>query len=112
MSDYKFKRPLDFNPGRRRFLTGYIPGAALISYTVKSGIMVAVLNFLWVILGRKVSGSESLHYPGYHEQQKRLKQTGEWQERIELEKSRLSAGEVRHEEVYRDSKIEYKLIGM
>ncbi len=89
MSDHKTKKPSDFNPGRRRFLTRDIPGAALAGYTVKSGITVAVLNFLWVILGRKVSGSESLHYPGYHEQQKRLKQIGEWQERIELEKSRL-----------------------
>ncbi|MHC4139362.1 MAG: hypothetical protein ACYSR1_05850 [Planctomycetota bacterium] len=111
MSDYKFKRPLDFNPGRRRFLTRDIPGATLAGYTVKSGITVAALNFLWVILGRKVSGSEPLHYPGYHGQQKRLKQTGEWQVRIELEKSRLSAGEVRHEEIYIDSKTEYKLIG-
>ena len=54
---------------------------------------------------------ETVHYPGYHEQQKRLKQTGEWQVRIELEKSRLAAGEVRPEEIYEDSKIEYKLIG-
>ena len=48
--------------------------------------------------------------PGFHEQQKRLKQTGEWQARTELEKSCL-ATEARPEEIYRDSEIEYKLIG-
>ena len=111
MSDYRFKRPLDFNPGRRLFMIRDIPGAALAGYAIKTGIASTALELLLSSTGQKAFGTEPLHYPGYHEQQKRLKQTGEWQVRIELEESRLSAGEVRHEEIYRDSKTEYKLIG-
>ena len=111
MSDHKLKNLADFNPGRRRFITRDIPGAALAGYAIKTGIASAVLELLLSVTGQKVFGVEADHYPGYHEQQKILKQTAEWQERIELEKSRLAAGEVRPEEIYRDSKIEYKLIG-
>lgn len=108
---YKRKKPLNFNPERRRFITRDVPGATLIGYTIRSGIALTVLNCLWVIFGQKVLGSEFLHYPGCHEQKKSLNQTGEWQARIDLEKSRLADGEVRPEETYRDSEIEYKLMG-
>jgi hypothetical protein len=77
----------------------------------KSSISVAVINFLLSVLGRNAFASEPVHYPGYHGQQKRLKQNGEWQVRMELEKSRLAAGEVLPDEIYRDLGIEYKLIG-
>ncbi len=101
----------DFNPLRRRFLIRDIPGAVVSWYAVKAGIAVGAIEFFFTSLEQKAFGSETVHYPGYHEQQKRLIQTGEWQVRIELEKSRLAAGEVRPEEIYEDSKIEYKLIG-
>ncbi len=110
MYDHKPNRSSDFNPGRRQFLIRDIPGAALAGYAVKTGISAAVLELFLAGTGLKVFGSEPAHYPGFHEQQKRLKQTGEWQARTELEKSCL-ATEARPEEIYIDSEIEYKLIG-
>ncbi len=112
MSDHKTKKPPDFNPGRRRFFINDIPGSLVFGYAVKTGIAVAALELFFSSPGQKTFGSENVHYPGYHEQLKRLKQNGEWQVRIELEKSRIAAaGEAHPEEIYRDSKIEYKLIG-
>ena len=110
MSDYKPNLYSDLNPGRRQFLLKDIPGAALAGYAVKAGIVTAVIEFL--LAGtRLASGSETAHYPGFHEQQKRLKQNGEWQVRVEQEKSRLAAGGVLPEETYKDADIEYKLVG-
>ena len=110
MSDYKPNLYSDLNPGRRQFLLKDIPGAALAGYAVKAGIVTAVIEFL--LAGtRLASGSETAHYPGFRDQQKRLKQNGEWQVRVEQEKSRLAAGGVLPEETYKDSDIEYKLVG-
>lgn len=111
MSDHKLKQSSDFSPGRRRFMIRGITGTVLAGYAVKTGIAVAALELLLTSTGLKVFGSEAVYYPGYQEQQKRLEKNGEWQVRIELEKSRLAEGEVLPDEIYRDSEVEYKLIG-
>ena len=111
MSDHKTKKHLDFDPERRRFISRDLPGTALIGYIANSGIAVALLNFICAVLGQNVFASESLQYPGYHEQQRRLTQNDEWQERIELEKSRLANGIVCPRQIHVDRDIEYKLIG-
>ncbi len=110
MSDHKPNRFSEFNPGRRQFLSKDIPGAVLAGYAVKTGITVAALELFLAGIEPKVFGSEHDHYPGFHEQQKKLKLTGEWQERAELEKSCLAI-DARPEEIYIDSEIKYKLIG-
>jgi hypothetical protein len=111
MSNHKPNLSSDFNQERRQFLTKDIPGAVLAGYAVKTGIAALALELLLTGTGQKAFGSETARYPGFQEQQKRLKQNGEWQVRVELEKSRLAAGEVLPVEIYRDSEIEYKLIG-
>jgi hypothetical protein len=77
MYDHKPNRSSTFNPGRRQFLIRGIPGAALAGYAVKTGISAVALELFLAGTGLKVFGSEPAHYPGFHEQQKRLKQTGE-----------------------------------
>ncbi len=78
---------------------------------MKTGIAVSALEFLLSGTENTALASETTHYPGYRDQHKRLKRNGEWQVRIELEKSRLAAGQVLPEERYRDAEIEYKLVG-
>ncbi len=110
MSDHKSNRSSDLKPGRRQFLIKDIPCAVLSGYAVKTGIA-AVLGLFLTGTCQRIFGSETDHYPGFHEQQKRLKQNGEWLVRVEQEKSRLAAGGALPEEIYRDSDVEYKLIG-
>ncbi len=111
MPDHKPNQSSDFNPERRKFLIKDVPGAALAGYAVKSGIAAAAIELFLAGTGQKVFGSETAHYPGFQEQQKRLKQNGEWQVRVEQEESCLAAGGAFPEETYKDSDIEYKLIG-
>ncbi|GAX59931.1 ABC-type transport system [Candidatus Scalindua japonica] len=88
-----------------------IPGITFAGYTVKTGMAAAVMGLILNGTGLNTSGSEIVHYPGYYGQQKRLKINGEWQVRLELEKSRLAEGKVRPDNIYIDAKKEYKLIG-
>ncbi len=111
MLDYKVKKTSNFNCGRRRFLIRDIPAVASAGYAIKTGMAAAVLEFLLNGAGANVFGSEAVHYPGFYEQQRLLENNGEWQVRLEQEKLRLAAGEVIPEQVYKDSDIEYKLIG-
>ena len=111
MPDHKPNQSSGFNPERRQFLFKDVPGAALVGYAVKTGIAAAAIELFLAGTGQKAFSSESAHYPGFHEQLKRLKQNGEWQVRAEQEKSRLVAGGEFPEEIYSDSGIEYKLIG-
>ncbi len=111
MSDHKPNLSSGLNPGRRQFLFKSIPAAMLAGYAVKTGIAAAAIELLLTGTGQIVFGSQTDHYPGFREQQKRLKQNGEWQVRVEQEKSRLVAGGVLPEEIYKDSDIEYRLIG-
>ena len=110
MSDSKPNPYSDLNPGRRQFLFTNVPDTVLAGYAVKAGIVTAAIE-LFLAGTELASGSETAHYPGFHEQQKRLKQNGEWQVRVEQEKSRLAAGGVLPEETYKDADIEYKLVG-
>jgi hypothetical protein len=111
MPDHKPNLSSDFNPERRKFLIKDVPGAVLAGYAVKTGIVAAAIELFLAGTGLEVFGSEVTHYPGFRGQLKRLKQNGEWQVRVEQEKTRLAAGGASPEEVYRDSGIEYKLIG-
>ena len=110
MSDSKPNPYSDLNPGRRQFLFTNVPDAVLAGYAVKTGIITAVIELFLAGTGL-ASGSETAHYPGFRDQQKRLKQNGEWQVRVEQEKSRLAAGGGLPEETYKDADIEYKLVG-
>ncbi len=110
MSDHKPILLSDLNQGRRQFLIEGIPATVLAGYAVKTGIA-AVIGLLLAGTGQKVFGSETDHYPGFHEQQERLEKNGEWLVRVEQEKLRLASGGVLPEEIYSDSDIEYKLIG-
>jgi hypothetical protein len=111
MPDHKPNLSSDFNPERRKFLIKDVPGAVLAGYAVKTGIAAAAIELFLAGTGLEVFGSEVTHYPGFRGQLKRLKQNGEWQVRVEQEKIRLAAGGAFPEEIYRDSGIEYKLIG-
>ena len=111
MSDHKPNLSSYLNPGRRHFLFKSIPAAVLARYAAKTGIAAAAIDLFLTGTGQKVFGSQTDHYPGFREQQKRLKQNGEWQVRVEQEKSRLADGGVLPEEIYNDSDIEYRLIG-
>lgn len=110
MSDYKPIRYSDLDPGRRQFLFKNVPGAVLAGYAVKAGIVSVAIELFLTRTGL-ASGSATAHYPGFHEQQKRLKKNGEWRVRVEQEKSRLAAGGVLPEETYKDADKEYKLVG-
>jgi hypothetical protein len=111
MPDHKPNLSSDFNPERRKFLIKDVPGAVLAGYAVKTGIAAAAIELFLAETGLEVFGSEVTHYPGFRGQLKRLKQNGEWQVRVEQEKIHLAAGGAFPEEIYRDSGIEYKLIG-
>ena len=111
MSEDKQITPSDFNSERRQFLIRNIPGIVSSGYIVKTGILVAALESLFAIAGRKTFGSGQVHYPGYYAQKIELEKSAEWQARTELENLRLAAGEVCPEEIYKDAEIEYKLIG-
>ena len=111
MPDHKPNLSSDFNPERRKFLIKDVPGAVLAGYAVKTGIAAAAIELFLAGTGLEVFGSEVTHYPGFRGQLKRLKQNGEWQVRAEQEKICLAAGGAFPEEIYRDSGIEYKLIG-
>ena len=111
MFDHKPNLSSDLNPGRRQLLFKSIPAVVLAGYAVKTGIAAAAIEFFLTGTGQKVFGSQTDHYPGFREQQKQLKQNGEWQVRVEQEKSRLATGGVIPEEIYKDSDIEYRLIG-
>ncbi len=99
------------NPGRRQFIIRDIPGVVSTGYAIKTGIVVTMLESLFAIAGRKTYGSGRVHYPGYYGQQNELENSDEWQVRNELENLRIAAGEVYPEEIYKDAKREYKLIG-
>ncbi len=56
MSEDKQITPSGFNPDRRQFLIREIPGAVLVGYTFKTGIVVATLESLLAVFGRKTFG--------------------------------------------------------
>ena len=111
MSEEKQKKLTGFNSGRRQFLTKDFSGILILGYVAKTGIAVTILESLLAIIGQKTFGSTKVLYPGYYRQKKELEKTAEWQVRIDLENLRLAAGEVCPEEIYRDARCEYKLIG-
>ncbi len=105
------KKSIRFNSRRRQFLTKYFPGILTSIYAAKTGMAVAILESLLVIVGQKTFGFDKVLFPGYYEQKRELAKSAEWQVRIELENLRLAEGEVCPEEIYKTDRSEYKLIG-